>query len=958
MYLAFLPKKPTLHLVLFVVLPLIIISITLAVVGNKRFYLWSKAQTPKTTPERQNVTKPPVYAPGEVIVKFKQQIAFIRTNSKIQPTNLSSVTKNAPQILQELTKEMPTATLEKVFATSEKVAATGLSPQKETQIKQMNEEFKKVYRLSFDKAFPVEKMISRLQKDPNVVYAEPNYVVNTTQLTTPAPSPNDPYYPEMWSLSKIKVADAWKTTKGSKNVTIAVVDTGIDFTHQELGNTQVSERPFDKITQDPLSLIFASSSVRVGQTLSMNNNRLAYYSKDKIYIYSFNEQTTQVISLPDSAPDPRVIRLALKDNILVYAADYNISNYYSRPYLYIYDLNTHTHRAITQMYTVYPFEIGEDKVIWTTGNHIHIYDIQSGTISIQTNVNTYPFQYITYPKMAGNSVAYSLHSIESSCYQAIVIHNIHTDTRQRYYPPNMGPVMDYDGNKVLYRSCSSDDAYSRVGYYLFDISTGQAQEISLGNTSSMLEEEITSTAFAIPIYSMTDEGFLGNNVVFFSENTSGNGLIAYDQSSNKYTNISLTKAAYNFAADGSRACFVSSDVRVYCHTYDTNFNYPPPPQTYFNTRVVSGYNFVENNNNPIDRLGHGTHVAGTIGASVNNGIGISGINWDASLMAIKVLNDSGSGTTSNVAKGIVFASDNRANIINMSLGGTFPCSQSQTYQTAIDYANARGVVVIVAAGNNNMDAANYSPASCQHVLAVAAIGPTDKRAYYSNYGPVVDVAAPGGDKMICNDVSCLIKSTYLDNLYTLLQGTSMATPHVSGVVGLMLATKPNLSPEEAEAILVESGDALTTDKPIGKLVNAHAALVRLMPTPTPKNSPPRIKQIIVAPQTVAVGNAVTITVIVTDANVPESISGDVAIARSGIDPNKIVRKKLIATKQKDGSWQLTTTHRATTAGIYKVIAHIYDKQGARAISTTSFVAVFQKPTLSPKGLVTPTDIRK
>lgn len=227
-----------------------------------------------------------------------------------------------------------------------------------------------------------------------------------------------------------------------------------------------------------------------------------------------------------------------------------------------------------------------------------------------------------------------------------------------------------------------------------------------------------------------------------------------------------------------------------------------------NCRVIGGYDFVNDDNDPADPIdGHGTHVSGTIGAVVDNSKGISGINWDIKLMAVKVLNDKGSGKISNISTGINYAADNGAKVINMSLGGPFRCTSSQTLQDAIDYANATGAIVVVSAGNSNTDAAGFSPASCNGVIAVAATGPTDERSYYSNYGSVVDLSAPGGDITKCDDkISCLIHSTISNNQYDFYQGTSMASPHVTGAAGLLLAKFPAYSSDRIQNILIHSSD--------------------------------------------------------------------------------------------------------------------------------------------------------
>ncbi len=212
---------------------------------------------------------------------------------------------------------------------------------------------------------------------------------------------------------------------------------------------------------------------------------------------------------------------------------------------------------------------------------------------------------------------------------------------------------------------------------------------------------------------------------------------------------------------------------------------------------------------------HGTHVAGTIAAATGNGTGVAGVAYGAKVVPVRVLGKCG-GYTSDIADAITWASGgtvsgvpanaNKARVINMSLGGAGTCGS--TTQAAINGARSRGTVVVVAAGNENTDAGSANPANCAGVIAVAATNRAGGRAYYSNYGSVVDVAAPGGDARtagggILSTLNAGSTAPGADS-YAFYQGTSMATPHVAGVVALMLAKNPNLTPDEVEARLKSS----------------------------------------------------------------------------------------------------------------------------------------------------------
>jgi serine protease len=244
---------------------------------------------------------------------------------------------------------------------------------------------------------------------------------------------------------------------------------------------------------------------------------------------------------------------------------------------------------------------------------------------------------------------------------------------------------------------------------------------------------------------------------------------------------------------------------------------------------------------------HGTHVSGTVAAVTNNSTGVAGVAFSAKVVPVRVLGRCG-GFTSDIADGIIWAAggsvsgvpanSNPANVINMSLGGGGSCGS--TTQNAINIARSLGTTVVVAAGNSNVNAANATPANCNGVVAVAATNRSGGKSYFSNFGSVVDVAAPGGDLRftaadgIASTLNAGSTTPGADN-YVYYQGTSMSSPHVAAVVALLYAESPSITPDEVETILKESArsfPAACSQCGTG-IVDATAALAALSDPPEP-----------------------------------------------------------------------------------------------------------------------------
>ncbi len=230
------------------------------------------------------------------------------------------------------------------------------------------------------------------------------------------------------------------------------------------------------------------------------------------------------------------------------------------------------------------------------------------------------------------------------------------------------------------------------------------------------------------------------------------------------------------------------------------------------TEIVAGFNFVDNNADPSDGNGHGTHVAGTIAQSTNNAFGVVGLAPKAKIMPIKVLSDRGSGTVADIANGIRFAADNGAKVINMSLGGGM---YSSTLARAVKYAHDKGVTVACAAGNGARQKVEY-PAAYDGCVAVSALGPDGKLAFYSSYGKETDIAAPGGDTRVDLNKDGLPDGVLQNTIgrgdanthgFFPFQGTSMATPHVAAAAALVISSGVT-DPDRVEKILKQSSKKL------------------------------------------------------------------------------------------------------------------------------------------------------
>ena len=243
-----------------------------------------------------------------------------------------------------------------------------------------------------------------------------------------------------------------------------------------------------------------------------------------------------------------------------------------------------------------------------------------------------------------------------------------------------------------------------------------------------------------------------------------------------------------------------------------------------------GYDFFNDDNDPMDDNGHGTHCAGIIAADGNNGLDIAGLCWSAKIMAVKFLGESAGGYESGAVSAIYYAVENGADVISNSWGGD---DYSETLEQAVAYAHSQGVIVVAAAGNGNWTLPRY-PARYDHVISVAATDSNDQRAYCSNccsqwasnYGNLVDIAAPGVD-ILSLRAEGTSEGTPYDDYTTIMSGTSMACPHVSGACALMLSRYPQIQVDELEQHLLASTDAISPEICASGRLNVYEAMLRI-----------------------------------------------------------------------------------------------------------------------------------
>lgn len=348
-------------------------------------------------------------------------------------------------------------------------------------------------------------------------------------------------------------------------------------------------------------------------------------------------------------------------------------------------------------------------------------------------------------------------------------------------------------------------------------------------------------------------------------------------------------------------------------------------------RVVPGYDFVNNDSDPSDDQGHGTRVAGVALANGNNSVGVAGMDWHARIMPVKVLDSTGSGSTSIVAQGITYAADKGARVLNLSLGG----GGSSTMQAAVRYAYGKGCVIAAASGNQGSSTVLY-PAGYAEVIAVGATN-FDVISSFSSYGAHLDVAAPGEG----------IDTITRTGGYGTFAGTSAATPFVAGLAALILAKDASASPATVMSAITSSARDLGVsgwDQYYGwGHIDAAAALATIAGTPVPEPAPAPVP----VPEPTPVPEPVDVvapTVQLVSPNNGSMVSGTLAIEATASDDRGVARVefwidgKLVGTDTgAPYSMAWATTKYAN--GLHSLYVKALDAAGNSATSAQHVVTV-------------------
>ena len=640
------------------------------------------------------------------------------------------------------------------------------------------------------------------------------------------------------SVPLIKAPFAWEQKDASRKpvtgqgVKIAIIDTGIDYTHPSLGATNITEREFTKVSD------FSGANYYDSNYFQLNNNRFVYIKGlDSISIYNFNTGNTRDVELHTDKfmPNPVIESIRINGNNIVYYAESNTGA------LFIYNIATGLHKKIGDL-TVRNTNSAYVSFFFIYGGYVYYVKALNNECCVEQPYKLIRYRISTGEKTTiasdidpiffktGDNLIYQDYRYQSCRPKSTVLHNLVTGEKKTITSKNMGYLQDSNYGKVIYTGPCRFSEFDN-SLYLYDINTGEEKKISY--RKDIIGKEINPQGRVLSTFFLPSSIKIGEGVVFFDKYNSWTvgKIIAYDYIKDRYVQITLkTGIGLGLEVAGKKVCFRRlSNSQYYCHNYDPDYSYPLPDHI-FNSKVVGGFNFLNGEEDPFDDEGHGTHVAGI---AAGNG-DLKGVAPEAQIISYKVLDDAGQGNMSNVILAIEKAMDtkldsdtsNDIDVINLSLGRSCygydsECGPDDIISQAVDTAVDLGISVTVAAGNSGPDRRTIgSPATSRKAITVGAIRKNKTIPNFSSRGPVIwnsenikkpDIVAPGvnvcSSRMfglrIDNRDECL---GYKGNISA--DGTSMASPHIAGAIALIKQAKPDFTPQQIKNIIKNNAEDL------------------------------------------------------------------------------------------------------------------------------------------------------